>query len=244
MRARTFPFVMQTDWLFQGPMDFEYQEYKLLAYFQKMNKNIDEMKIYPMFTEISLHYGNIISLKEKNQIMYIDREIRFCEDEINMSELKFRPAPDMSKEDMLEYHRIIRYSAEKFEIYFMLIKALWTTASDGIETNQMNPSANNQSDIGFFYTEYESGLFVWKYEFYEYKQNYVKLIHTNYNKKMDVKKIVRNFTGAKDYGLYPVFEVVCKQDLPLEETIYPIAKRKIMSLLMQCRVPEKKLLLS
>ena len=64
---------MDTDWLFQGILDAEQKEYILLSYFQKINQNLEELKIYPMFTDLSLHLGNIQTLLTKNQILYTNK---------------------------------------------------------------------------------------------------------------------------------------------------------------------------
>ena len=45
-------FIMDTDWLFQGIIDAEQKQYILLDYFQKLNKDFDEMKIYPIITSL------------------------------------------------------------------------------------------------------------------------------------------------------------------------------------------------
>ena len=36
---------MDTDWLFQGIIDAEQKEYVLLNYFQKLNQNLEEIKM-------------------------------------------------------------------------------------------------------------------------------------------------------------------------------------------------------
>jgi hypothetical protein len=42
-------FMMETDWLFQEPIDFEHKKYVLLAYFKKVDDSLMENKIYPTF---------------------------------------------------------------------------------------------------------------------------------------------------------------------------------------------------
>ena len=42
---------MDTDWLFQGIIDAEQKEYVLLNYFLKLNQNLEEILMYPMFIE-------------------------------------------------------------------------------------------------------------------------------------------------------------------------------------------------
>ena len=54
MRKNKIKFVMNTDWIFDGVIDAELKEYVLLGYFQKMNAQLEEMKIYPMTRTIDL----------------------------------------------------------------------------------------------------------------------------------------------------------------------------------------------
>jgi hypothetical protein len=61
---------MDTDWLFDGILDAEQKQYVLLDYFQKMNKHLERMEVYPMFIELSLHLGNIQTLLTQNKILY------------------------------------------------------------------------------------------------------------------------------------------------------------------------------
>ena len=66
-KRKKVDFIMDTDWLFNGILDAEQKQYVLLDYFQKLNKYFDEMKIYPMFIELSLHLGNIQTLINSNK---------------------------------------------------------------------------------------------------------------------------------------------------------------------------------
>ena len=59
---------METDWLFDGILDAEQKQYVLLDYFQKMNKHLERMEVYPMFIELSLHLGNIQTLLTQNKM--------------------------------------------------------------------------------------------------------------------------------------------------------------------------------
>jgi hypothetical protein len=46
---------MNTDWVFQEPIDFEHKQYVLLDFLQKMDKQLQNLKLYPNFQQISLH---------------------------------------------------------------------------------------------------------------------------------------------------------------------------------------------
>jgi len=65
MKKNSNNFVMDTDWIFQGEIDSEQKNYVLLSYFQKLNKDLEQIKMYPMFTELSLHLVCRISKNSK-----------------------------------------------------------------------------------------------------------------------------------------------------------------------------------
>ena len=111
-------FVMNTDWLFNGTIDAEQKEYVLLGYFQKMNKNLEEMRIYPMFTELSIHLGNIQTLLTQNKILYTDKKLTTDNDEIFIKDLKVKDIPDLTDEQFDEYRKIIRVSQPMLFDYF------------------------------------------------------------------------------------------------------------------------------
>ena len=79
MKKSSNNFVMDTDWIFQGEIDSEQKNYVLLSYFQKLNKDLEQIKMYPMFTELSLHLGNLQTLLNRNQILYIEKKLKSIE---------------------------------------------------------------------------------------------------------------------------------------------------------------------
>ena len=58
-RKKKIEFLMDTDWMFEKPIDREYKEYKLLSYFQKMGDRLDKLELYPCFIELSLNLMNL-----------------------------------------------------------------------------------------------------------------------------------------------------------------------------------------
>jgi hypothetical protein len=78
---------MKTDWLFQEPIDLEHKQYVLLDYLQKLDKNLNNLKLYPQFQEISLHLASINLLIEKGQYLTLGRQLKDPDDEILISDL-------------------------------------------------------------------------------------------------------------------------------------------------------------
>ena len=100
-------FLMDTDWLFDGILDAEQKQYVLLDYFQKLNKHLERMEVYPMFIELSLHLGNIQTLINQNKILYTEKKFLTNDDELLLTDLKVKDIPVLTEEEIVEYHQIL-----------------------------------------------------------------------------------------------------------------------------------------
>jgi hypothetical protein len=68
-KKKKIEFLMNTEWMFEKPIDQEHKEYKLLSYFQKMGEKLDNMELYPGFIELSLHVANLQNLIRDKKIV-------------------------------------------------------------------------------------------------------------------------------------------------------------------------------
>jgi hypothetical protein len=62
------------------------------------------------------------------------------------------------------------------------------------------------------------------------------LIYENTPEDVTLSSIIEtnsSFVKTKNYKTLPVFEMQCSQDFPMEQTIVPIMKRKIMAYIFQ-----------
>ena len=73
-------FIMDTDWLIKEPIDFEHKKYVLLGYFKKIDKLLDQNKIYPTFIELSLHLASLQTLVKENAILYTNKDFKSFDD--------------------------------------------------------------------------------------------------------------------------------------------------------------------
>ena len=233
-------FIMDTDWLFQGILDAEQKEYILLSYFQKINQNLEELKIYPMFTDLSLHLGNIQTLLTKNQILYTNKNFYLNNlEELTFKDLKLKNIPQLTSEEYEEYQKILRSSQSKLFDYFNIAKAVWSIAYDSIQIKVVKNFKNTSSPIGFFYFEKDDQIYVWKYVSKKIKnenKTQIKQIYVG-EKNLTVTKILIKFSldyKIKKENLLPVFYLKTNNDsLPLEETLLPIFKRKVIGYVTQ-----------
>ncbi len=239
---------MDTDWLFNGIIDSEQKQYILLSYFQKLNNNLEEMKVYPMFTELSLHLGNIQTLINQDKILYSDKRLSSYDDEYLISDLKLKDIPVLADDEYDEYRKILKFSHPRLQDYFGITKSIWSIVYDAITVNVKKNKNNIDSKTGFFYYSSKEKLYIWKYTVRKTKKTdtqpktYLKLIHETEDLNLTVNDFILNFL-SKDSKVkthkYPLFEVICNDVFPLEETLIPIFKRKVMSYISQTVKKEK-----
>lgn len=235
-------FILDTDWIFQGILDAEQKQYILLNYFQKLNKHLENMEVYPMFIELSLHLGNIQTLITQNKILYTDKKFLTNDDELVLSDLLVKDIPKLSEDEIVEYHQILKNSQPQLYDYFGFAKSIWSIVYDSVDVIIKKNKNNIKSKSGFFYYKTNDVLYVWKYttkKIYKTKgqtKTITKLIYSGTDNNLTITEILSNF--SKNYQKdnesgYPVFEVQCKDIFPVEETLLPISKRKIMAFINQ-----------
>ena len=228
MKKNKLKFVMSTDWIFEGVIDAELKEYVLLGYFQKLNKQLEDMKVYPMFTEITLHLANIRNLLLKNQILYTDKSLLNIDDEITIIDLKTKDKPILTIHEENELRKILKYSEAKLQDYFDIIKSVWTIVYDAIEVVSILNEDNLISKKGYFYTKSSNLINIWEYNIRKHKGE---------NKT--------TFKQIEDPNLYthvistenelPTFYIHCEKEVPFEETLLPLMKRKVLSYIFQSK---------
>ena len=249
-RKKKISFKLSPEWMFKEPIDFEYNKYTLLGYLKKCGKNFDNLEIYPDFVELSLHIANLQSLLKENVLLLTDKKFESCDDEILLKELYPKKPRLVSEEEKLELKKTLNYSNTKLIDAFNVAKSIWTIAYDSIT---ISPKKNKSGIIvgaGFvvYHVKDENKIIVWEYQVKKPKgenlnyKNYLKKIHEGIHEEETLNSIIENKSSWKDIELVkklPVFEVKCSQKLPLDETIIPIMKRKILSYIFQLSSAEK-----
>ena len=249
-RNKKVKFIMDTDWLFEGILDAEQKQYVLLDYFQKMNKHLERMEVYPMFIELSLHLGNVQTLLNQNKILYTDRQLTSNDDELIFADLKVKDIPVLDDEEIVEYHKILRTIQPQLHDCFNYAKSIWSIVYDSIDVVIKKNKTNLDSKSGFFYYKTETSLYIWKYTTKKvYKSNnqtktVIDAVYYGEQLDLTITEILSKFSKTYEKNKevnYPIFEVFCHEIFPLEETLVPIFKRKILSYINK-KVKVKKLL--
>lgn len=228
MGKNKLKFVMDTDWIFDGVIDAELKQYVLLGYFQKLNKQLEEMKVYPMFTEITLHLANVQNIIKNNKILYTDKKLSTFDDELTFIDLKTKELPPLKVTELNELKSILEYSVARLQDYFDIIKSIWTLVYDAIEIISIYNEDNIESKKGYFYTKSSQNIKIWEYNIRKYK---------GVNKFNVVEKHDEDLFSyiQSEKNKLPSFYLICEKNVPLEETLFPLMKRKVMSYVLQTK---------
>lgn len=235
-------FIMNTDWLFQEPIDFEHKKYTLLGYFKKIDELINQNKIYPIFIELSIHLASIQTIIKENVILYTNKTFKSVDDEVLLKELLAKNIPTLDEKDSKEIEKIIKFSATKFFEYFSIVKSYWSLVYETISISIKRNKKYLRSNCGYmtYHHKKNNHVYVWEYLIDKEDNSSdnitnIKLIYEDNKKDLTLNQVIENFSGFsdKEKKYSPVFELKSDDDYPVQETLLPLFKRKIISYIFQ-----------
>ena len=237
-RKKKMLFKLNPEWLLKEPIDFEYNKYTLLDYLQKCEKGFDKLEIYPDFVELSLHLANLQSLVKENTLLLTNKKFESCDDEILLKELY----PKKPKEGELD--KTIRYSGNKLFDAFNMAKSIWNMAYDAVTISIKKNKQSLAGGVGYiFYYDKEDGrLYVWEYQIRKTKgdevnnKTYLIQIYKDEPRDITLSTLIDEYSTWKDLGDhhdFPVFEMKTTHRFPMDATLVPIMKRKVMAYVFQ-----------
>jgi hypothetical protein len=161
-----------------------------------------------------------------------------------VKELIAKKPRELSKEEENELSETIKFSGSKLFDAFNMAKAIWNIAYDSVDVQIKKNKAGLVSGSGyiFYYQKDTESLFVWEYQIKKPKtdnqnnKTYINLIYNGPVDKLTMTNIIDTFSTWNTTDFYhnlPIFEMKCSQKLPMEQTIIPIMKRKVMAYVFQ-----------
>jgi hypothetical protein len=224
-------------WFAEGYIDFELKKYTLLAYLQQINKYFNENKLYPQLSDLIFHYNNIVAFRENKK--YLQEHFPKKLTGIQIEKLQILYEQMIDDNDLIQQlEEIINYSADEMK----------TTISNGTEIYEFVEGNLTITPIGIVPIDMQEGYFflstgmtksthVYQYrlsffekhdeKFRSMKTSYVELmqrsmVNTYENLKSE---LIRNRTDLPNPAVYSI-----ETDLsfPIEETLLPVAKRRLV----------------
>ena len=246
-------FMMETDWVFQEPIDFEHKKYVLLAYFKKVDDLLLQNKIYPTFIELSLHLASLQTLVKEKVILSTNKTFLSCDDEVLLKELTAKSIPELNTEEKLELQKIVHHSATQFLDYFSVVKSYWATIYESIDmTIKRNRKYLTKPKGYIVYTHTNHNhIHVWEYQINELAPNIdeynikISLIYEGNKKELSLNKVIEEYSSftERESKIAPVFDFKSTKEYPIDETLLPLFKRRLLAHIYQSKkaAPVKKL---
>jgi hypothetical protein len=243
-RKKKISFKLNPEWMLKEPVDFEFNKYTLLDYIQKCEERFNKLEIYPDFVELSLHLANIQSLVKENTLLLTKKKFESCDDEILLKELVPKKPRKLTKQEEDELDKTIKFSGNKLFDAFNIAKSIWNLAYDNLEISLKKGKNSLFGGLGYVYyfNKQINKVLVWEYNIKKPKGDnfnnkiYLNLIYEGEPGELTLTSIIETFStfsnieGNKDL---PIFEAKCSQSFPMEQTLIPILKRKIMTYVFQ-----------
>jgi len=218
-------------------IDFEYKKYILLAYLQDVSRNFDEQKLYPILSDLLLHYNNLVTIK-KNKT-YTSKLFPKHISKIDLENFRVEFEKLVTDEEYLqEVESIIDFAMPRLYKSLENGKEIYHAVEDNllifpVGIVSLNPEAGymmltkSTSKDTSVYT-YEITIFENVNEkFRGIKTEYVGMYTRSISNTFEAIKfqLIREFRNSNNPA---VFVIESKKDYPLYETLLPIAKRSLV----------------
>ncbi|WP_299820293.1 hypothetical protein [uncultured Pontibacter sp.] len=225
------------NWLTEGLIDFEYKKYLLLAYLQAAKAEFGEQRLYPVFSDLIMHYRNLLQVKEHKQLVYEQFPQRISRADFEKLELVYEKIVE-DDETMQQIEDIIQYAAPLFGEAVESGKELYDFVERHLEISPVGitPIYHNE---GYLFLEAYPGkeTQVYLYRITIFENTYEKYRGINTQHLQTVRRgLAQTHENLKVQLLRErhelpnpaTFAVVSKIPVPLEHSLLPIAKRSLV----------------
>ncbi|RIJ34449.1 hypothetical protein [Pontibacter oryzae] len=225
------------NWLTEGLLDFEYKKYLLLAYLQAAKNEFGKQRLYPVFSDLIMHYRNLKQVQEHKQLVYESFPQRISRADFQKLELVYEKIVQ-DDETMEQIEEIIQYATPLFTEALAEGKELYDFVERHLEISPVGitPIYHNE---GYLFLESLPGkeTQVYTYNITVFENTYEKYRGINTQHLETVRRgltLTHEHLKAqlvkqrKELPNPATFAVVAKVPMPLEQSLLPIAKRSLV----------------
>ena len=224
-------------WFAEGRIDFELKKYTLLAYLQEVTRNFNENKLYPQLADIIFHYNNIIAFRENKK--YLQEHFPKKMTGIQMEKLQLLYEQMIGDDELMqELEDIIHYSAGKMKNAIQNGTGIYEFVEDKIDINPVGLVPLDTQEGYFFLSsgnEKSTGVYHYRLSIFEKHDEKYRSIRTLFidNWKRSISSTYEHIKSElinrwKDLPNPAVYSIETSLSFPVDETILPIAKRRLV----------------
>ena len=224
-------------WFAEGRIDFELKKYTLLAYLQEVTRNFNENKLYPQLADIIFHYNNIVAFRENKK--YLQEHFPKKMTGIQMEKLQLLYEQMIGDDELMqELEDIIHYSAGKMKGAIQNGTGIYEFVEDKIDIAPVGLVPLDTQEGYFFLSsgnEKSTGVYHYRLSIFEKHDEKYRSIRTLFidNWKRSISNTYEHIkseliTRWKDLPNPAVYSIETILSFPVDETILPIAKRRLV----------------
>lgn len=221
-------------WFIEGNIDFESKKYTLLAYLMKANAFFTEHKLYPVLSDIVMHYNNLVEFKKNKRLMQHRFPKRLTGVQLQKLEMLYE---EMVTDDALmqEIEDIVQFAADKLKHTIGNATDLYDFVENNMTIEPVGILPLNVQQGYFFLNDgFYRSIRVYEYHLsiFERSSEKYRSLRSQY-----IDQWERNFTNSyesikwqlmrsgRTLSAPAVYSIETKLTYPVEETLLPVAKR-------------------
>ncbi len=224
-------------WFAEGFIDFELKKYTLLAYLQEVNRYFNENKLYPQLADLVFHYNNIVAFRENKKYL----QEHFPKKLTGIQMEKLQVLYDRLIEDdelMQELESIIHFSAGKMRNVIEDGTGIYEFVEEKISIEPVGLVPIDTREGYFFLSSsdaHQTRIYSYRLSFFEKHDERYRSIKTSLldQRRRSITQtyqhfksdLIRTFTELPNPAVY---SIETDLDFPVDETLLPIAKRRLV----------------
>lgn len=224
-------------WFADGFIDFELKKYTLLAYLQEVHKYFNESKLFPQLAELIFHYNNIVSFRENKKFLQEQFPKRLTGIQLQRLQVLYE---QMIEDDelMSELEEIIHYAQKKMQGTISQGTEIYELVEDKLIITPVGITPLDLNEGYFFLSPADSKntrVYQYRLSIFERHDEKYRSIKTEFieNKNRSIAntyelikaELIRN---RKVLSNPAVYSIEADLNIPVEETLLPIAKRSLV----------------
>ena len=224
-------------WFAEGRIDFELKKYTLLAYLQEVTRYFNENKLYPQLADIIFHYHNIVAFRENKK--YLQEHFPKKMTGIQMEKLQLLYEQMIGDDELMqELEDIIHYSAGKMKGAIQNGTGIYEFVEDKLDIAPVGLIPLDTQEGYFFLSsgnEKSTGVYHYRLSIFEKHDEKYRSIRTLFidNWKRSISgtyehiksELIKRWSDLPNPAVYSI-ETALR--FPVDETILPIAKRRLV----------------
>jgi hypothetical protein len=228
---------LDADWFFSGLLDYEYKRYIFLAYEQFARAELQNVKLYPLLTDLQMHFQSLKSYDQAKEVLSSSLPKEISLDELKNFKVKYKPVYTEPK-FLQEVQQIAAFAIPRVSQLMDEGKERYQQIESKIEVVPLGISSLNIMEGFFLLSQLEqtkTQLFAYNVTIFETAEENLRGIRVKLVQEVE-KSAVQTFESLKTelikkHATYPnpaTFLVSVSVPCPFEETLMPIAKRTLV----------------